>query len=293
MKKIAIAMLLLAASTTLFACGPSNPTNENTNPEEVRGETLSEKDWEEVFSERTNYSVKSKVCMRTGNGGTMSEVATYLYTRDGDIARVQLKMSGEGTDAGESEVFLRYGEQITMWERAKEDGTWGEWQSEDYPPADFGYIDGMCGNLTCLKEEYRDFSYDETERGYVAAGEKLQPLAETLSFRYTTLLAVAEDAVPVKAVVKAQGKKPSACILDFETGTEDVRIRAPFRITKIRVTLPRLRGCGNLRPELTFGVPLPLRVAEVESKQKVQISQIFYDYGSSEVTLPAELKTTE
>ena len=298
MKKIAVCTLLLAASTLLFACGPSNNTNENTDPEEVRSETLSKEDWQKAFkTQNDNFTVRSTLNMQNENEDTMSEFVTYIYSQRGNQATLQYCMKENGTCTAQGEAYLEYGEEVTMWQRGKEEEEdWSEWEQETYPLADIAFLGVMRGELGFLEGKYDRFSYNEADKGYSVQGENAESMAEDVIAHCAGFLGML-DGEPAfeKLTVKTQGKRPSACLFDFETSTaaEEVRISPRFRITHLRFDLPRMDmfGIRGVHPHFTLDMPLPIRTAAA-AKKRFTIEQVYYNYGSTKVekpsTLPAE-----
>lgn len=295
MKKLAVCTLLLAASALLFACGPSNQVNENTNPEDVKSETLSQKDWERVCGTHERFSVKTTVCEQSENGDTMSEIATYFYSQKGDEGFLTY-MQKQGEESVQGEIYLKLGEQISMWERAQEDGEWSEWQHEDYATEDFAYFDILRGQLGFAAQKYGDFTYNEVDKGYVSEGEKLTFADDVVARCASVLAQIDGDCSAKKVVIKANGGNPAACILHFEAAEETVQRMEPrFFIEHLDFKIPRLDFFGIHRTgHWQFGVPVPIReVATARTVTRVQIGQVYYAFGSAEVTTPANLPASE
>lgn len=281
MKKIAICTLLLAAGTLLCACGTGDPTNENTDPAEVRSETLNEESWQKVFGAADNFTVKTDVVVREGEKETVA--ATYVYSRSGDEATLTLCVREGDACTEQDEAYLEYGEETTLWSRAKAGEDWGEWDSESYPEGALGFLGVITGDLSALKEQYANFSYQETEKGYVSEGEKLTPFAQPLTESCEGAFGML-DGLPTleRATVKTQSGKLSAFLADFKEGTEEEIVH--IRPVRVALRLPHVRF--RRLPDLLFEVPLPIRAAAGAEKH-VSLEQVYYDYGKTTVTKPS------
>ena len=310
MKKVLTLLLAGAICFTLAGCGGANDKDpadetvtvtENTDPVTLASEKLDRTAWTGAFTDADNYGMKSVVTVEsTENGQTMSEVITFIYKFDGEKVALNMTMAENGTAAFEGEAYLEIsGENVTVWQRNKENEGWTDWDSEQFSMEELGSVFGLTDGLTFVKDEYANFSYSDADKGYLATASGLTEMKEPLDAFLEGVLSPAGDASGfeiAKFIVKANGGKPSACIAEMtaKAPAPDARDMLPIggganpkdTASPDDTTSPDDTASpdGNApgQDEGNGDTPAP----ETPATQNIKVTQVYFDYGKVTVEKP-------
>ena len=303
MKKMMIPLLLAGTMCfSLAACGPKDDNGgenggttvtitENTDPVTLTGEKVDRTAWTSAFGTETNYTVKTELAMNLTEGeettkSTMTLV--YRFTQDKYFFTINMKTGKATTFEAEAYVELD-GDTVSMWQRTKESGSkeWSDWDGEEYQKEDLGDMLSAIGDLSFAKENYANFSYSDTDKGYAATASGLTAMEEKLeSFVEGILSQLPADAADVditKLVLKIVGGKPGALLMDLKVEMEEAD-----ELTRDNDMLPEEDedetpddGDDDTTPGEDETKPAPTAT--------INLTQIFYNYGKTEISRPENL----
>ena len=323
MKKVLIPVLLASAMCVgLAGCGNkegennnnnnnnnnnTNPTvtiTENTDPKTLVGEKVDRTGWTAAFADESNYTMKSVVTSDlTQNGNTMSESVTLIYRFTADKYQLALSMKEGGKMIFEAEVYMELdGDTVSMWQRGKEGTEWSEWDGETYNKEDLGEIFGLTSDLSFLKENYANFSYVDADKGYSATASGLSEMQEELdAFAESILGILSDDSLQFdlsKFVLKLNGGKPGACLIDLTLTAEEAatpETRDNEGETPESGEQPEGGndgdGADQTPDEGENGDTMPETPAPITGN--IALTQLFYDYGKTTVTRPENLPSLD
>ncbi len=234
MKKVITLLLAGTVCLTLAGCGdpkeeppkgetPSVTVTESTDPVSLTSEKVDRTAWTGAFSKADNYGVKSVITVEeTENGQTMSETITLAYRFDGDKVKMDLTLMEDGKTSYVAEGYLEFtDDEVAVWQRAKENDGWTEWDGETYSKTELSEVFSLADGLNFVKDKYANFSYDNTEKGYLATTSGLTAMQESINGFLENVFSQAggdaEDFDVAKFVVKVNGGKPSACIAELSS----------------------------------------------------------------------------
>ena len=300
--KQAVTLLIAGAMLlTLAGCGDPNSeppkgetppvtVTESTDPVTLASEQVDRTEWTGAFSDADNYGVKSVITVEeTENGQTMSEVITISYLFDGDKVKMDLTLQEDGKTSYISEGYLEFTQdEVTVWQRAKEDTEWIEWDSENYSKSEFAEMFGVSDGLEFVKDKYANFSYNNTEKGYLATTSGLTAMQESIETFLMNWLSQADsdaDGLDIsKFVVKVNGGKPSACIAELAS-------KAPA--PEARDMLPMDEN-GGASPDGSETSPDGGNDSNPDGETgpttvKIKLTQVYFDYGKVNVTKPTDI----
>lgn len=302
MKKVIIPMLLASALCAgLAGCTGNNNENsavtENTDPKTLVGEQVERAAWQTAFSEGENYTVKTVVnADLTQDEHTVSETITLVYRYTADKFHFCISMKEGGKTVEETEAYAELGAtEVSIWQRTKQDGAWSEWDTESYPKEIFGELVPLAFDLGFLKDEYANFAYNEKDMGYAATASGLTEMQEKLGrITESVIDAVADGEAELSLgnlVLKMKDGKLAACLADLTAGSAVPAPEArtePDNSAEGDETGPDdsgdAPGSGDSGGEGAPDAPLT---------GKVMFSQLFYDYGKTEVARPEGLPAAE
>ena len=309
MKKLLVSTLL-AGCICLSLAGCTEPSgggtgiNENTDPITLQGERVDQSAWNSAFNAADNYSIKQRVnAPSTAKDGTMFESKVIMYQIDGEKMHMEL-VAGER----EAEAYLKLCDgDICLWQRTREGGEWSEWSGAKYSAEDFG--EAAMGNTAFLKDYFAHFNYSENEKGYEATtmSEKIHEYVGNLVNQSQTEV---QDFSLEKFVLKINGGRPSACIFDLSfvdntnPDTQEPEVeqepegeadgeQKPSPDPESQIPQPETGNPQEPDPSLeTARLQKPPQTrdeAQEGGKIDLQISQLYFNYGTTKVTLPNDL----